>query len=80
MPWLRRRRPDLPRPYRTWGYPVVPIAFAVVNLAVFVLSASTRPGLAAASFGVLIVGLPAYAVWRSRRRPGAPPEAKGVLP
>ena len=80
VPWLRRRRPDLPRPYRTWGYPVVPIAFAVVNLAVFALSASTRPELAAASSGVLIIGLPAYAVWRSRRRSGVPPEAKGVLP
>ncbi len=80
VPWLRRRRPDLPRPYRTWGYPVVPIAFAVVNLAVFALSASTRPELAAASSGVLIIGLPAYAIWRSRRRPGVPPETKGVLP
>jgi APA family basic amino acid/polyamine antiporter len=80
VPWLRRKRPDLSRPYRTWGYPVVPVAFAVVNLAVFVLSASTRPGLAAASSGVLLLGLPAYAVWRSRRRPESPSESKGVQP
>jgi APA family basic amino acid/polyamine antiporter len=80
VPWLRRRRPDLPRPCRTWGYPVVPVAFAGVNLAVFALSALTRPGLAAAATGILVLGLPAYAVWRSRRRPGPPSAAKGVLP
>lgn len=80
VPWLRRRRPDLPRPYRTWGYPVVPAAFALVNLAVFALSALTRPVLAVASSGVLILGLPAYAVWRSRNRPGPSAEAKGELP
>lgn len=80
VPWLRRRRPELARPYRTWGYPIVPAAFALVNLAVFALSASTRPGLAAASSGVLVLGLPAYAVWRSRIRPAPPAGVKGEMP
>jgi basic amino acid/polyamine antiporter, APA family len=77
VPWLRRRRPELARPYRTWGYPLVPALFALVNLAVFALSASTRPGLAASSAGVLLVGLPAYFVWMRRlaRRPSA---ARGI--
>jgi APA family basic amino acid/polyamine antiporter len=77
VPWLRKRRPELARPYRTWGYPLVPGLFALVNMAVFVLSASTRPGLAAASAGVSLLGLPAYFIWLRRlsRRPPAVPDA-----
>ena len=27
---LRRKQPDLPRPYKTWGYPVTPILFILL--------------------------------------------------
>ncbi|HEX9800042.1 MAG TPA: amino acid permease [Thermoanaerobaculia bacterium] len=61
---LRRKRPDLPRPYRVWGYPWVPIAFLAAS---FLLVGSTlyeRPVESIAGLGILALGLPAYAYWR----------------
>ena len=63
VPVLRRTRPDAIRPYRVWGYPVVPLLFAALNGAIFILSAAARPFQALASAGVLLLGVPAYFVW-----------------
>jgi APA family basic amino acid/polyamine antiporter len=69
---LRRRKPDHPRPYRAWGYPALPLLYAFVNLAIFVLSAVTHPLQAAAAAGVLALGIPAYVLWtRHPSRRGA---------
>jgi APA family basic amino acid/polyamine antiporter len=58
---LRWRRPDLPRPYRTWGYPVTPLIFLVVSgwmLWHMLANASTRAaslwGLATAALGLVV--------------------------
>jgi APA family basic amino acid/polyamine antiporter len=66
---LRRTRPGAERPYRAWGYPVVPllyIAAACVIMAVLVAyrSETTWPGLV-----IVLSGLPAYWIWT---RLGAP--------
>jgi len=64
---LRRTRPELPRPYRVPGYPVVPVVF-VLTAAAFVVNTlveKTRE----AGFGSLLVlaGIPVYWVWRRKR-------------
>src|SRR6266496_1601885 len=60
---LRRRRPDLPRPYRIWLYPL-PLAIALVGW-VFVL-ATTQPPILLFGLGVLAVGLAGFALWSWR--------------
>lgn len=40
---LRVRQPDLPRPYRTWGYPVTPAVFLLANLWIMFFVAKDRP-------------------------------------
>jgi len=64
---LRRLKPDAVRPYRTWGYPVVPALF-VAGLGVLVVNTVVEKPAESLS-GVLLVtlGLPAYAYWRKRR-------------
>jgi basic amino acid/polyamine antiporter, APA family len=57
---LRRRRPDLPRPYRIWLYPL-PLAIALVGW-VF-LFATTQPPILLFGLGVLAVGLAGFALW-----------------
>jgi APA family basic amino acid/polyamine antiporter len=57
---LRRLRPETERPYRTWGYPLVPalyiVAAAVILAALFVYRpATTIPGLV-----IVIIGIPVY--------------------
>jgi len=65
---LRRKRPDAERPYRAFGYPVVPALYVVlasaitINLLVF-KPAYTWPGMI-----IVLLGIPVYFVWRSRVR------------
>jgi APA family basic amino acid/polyamine antiporter len=68
---LRRREPELPRPYRTWGYPVVPAIFVI--LAVCLLANTFWQQRADSLWGVMLVGsgVPAYFVWKAWRRHSA---------
>lgn len=65
---LRQRRPDLPRPYRAWGYPVLPALFVVA--AVFGLLASFIASPRTSAFGsvLLVLGIVAYRWFSSRSR------------
>jgi len=57
---LRRTHPDHPRPYRTWGYPVVPAIF-IVGSAAFVLNTLLeKPVESIAGIGLLLIGMPVY--------------------
>jgi APA family basic amino acid/polyamine antiporter len=64
---LRRTRPDAPRPYRTWGYPWVPILFAAASIAFVVNTLVERPMESLFGLGLVALGLPAYAWWRRSR-------------
>ncbi len=72
---LRRRRPDLARPYRCWGYPAVPIVFIIVTLLFGVLYIVRDPKTTLPWLGVMLLGLPVHAIWirlqRRDRMPGS---------
>src|SRR5262249_11251343 len=61
---LRRRRPDAPRPYRTWGYPWVPLLFIVSSAILVVNTLREKPVESLLGLGLLALGLPAYFYWR----------------
>ena len=63
---LRRRAPDLERPYRVLGYPVLPVAFAVAALAIVVNTLKTTPREALIGVGLVLAGIPIYWFWRRR--------------
>jgi basic amino acid/polyamine antiporter, APA family len=69
---LRRTRPDLPRPYRTWGYPVVPALFLVASVGMVVNALWTDPVNTGFTFGIILVGVPVYYAWRGWRRRAVP--------
>ena len=64
---LRRTRPEAPRPYRTWGYPWVPIVFAAASIAFVANTLVERPLESFLGLGLVALGLPAYAWWRRKR-------------
>jgi APA family basic amino acid/polyamine antiporter len=68
---LRVRRPDLPRPYRTIGYPITPLVF--VNSASFLiynmLSEKHSREESFVGLGIILLGLPAYLFFSLRNRP-----------
>jgi len=66
---LRRRWPDVERPYRVWGYPVVPALFLLVTAYLLVNTLVATPGRALAGLGLIVAGLPVYAYFS--RRPEA---------
>src|SRR6266513_2435130 len=63
---LRRTAPDLPRPYKTWGYPVTPVVFILFSLWLVFNTAREQPADAAMSAVLILAGLPLYFVWRRR--------------
>lgn len=67
---LRRRAPATPRPYRTWGYPVVPLVFVVMCLAVFLNMVTAEPLKSLAGSALLAAGVPVYLFWRRRGKEG----------
>ena len=64
---FRRRSPDADRPYRTWGYPVVPFLFLVVTAWLVVNTLVTAPRQAFAGLGLTALGLPFYWYWSKKR-------------
>jgi basic amino acid/polyamine antiporter, APA family len=61
---LRYTRPDAPRPYRVWGYPIVPAVFIVGSAGFVVNTLIEQPRESLAGLGLLVLGLPAYWYWR----------------
>jgi APA family basic amino acid/polyamine antiporter len=64
---LRRRRPEAPRPYRVWGYPLVPVVFILTALGFVLNTLLERPTESLWGLCLLFLGLPAYYFWRRRR-------------
>jgi APA family basic amino acid/polyamine antiporter len=65
---LRFREPNLPRPYRTWGYPVTPIIFAIITLFCLVQNSQLYPWETLIGTATVLIGIPIY-LWVSRNVP-----------
>ena len=67
---LRWRRPDMERPFRVPGYPVVPAIFMCVILFMTVFAFIEWPGPSVRSLGCILAGIPVYYLWTFIRRRG----------
>ncbi len=65
---LRIRNPGLKRPYRVWGYPLVPAVFTGVYILVAGQIFFSEPAAAVAGIGLTVSGLPFYFWWKKRHR------------
>jgi basic amino acid/polyamine antiporter, APA family len=65
---LRRTKPDMPRPYRTAGFPVTPAIFLLASGAMIVNALVRQPGLTLFGFGLIIAGTPFYLIARRTAR------------
>jgi APA family basic amino acid/polyamine antiporter len=63
---LRRREPDADRPFRTWGYPVLPALYAIVALLVIVNALYRDPGPTGAGALIIAAGVPLYFFFKKR--------------
>jgi basic amino acid/polyamine antiporter, APA family len=63
---LRWKKPELRRPYRLWGYPIVPILFVLVHFWIVWGSVTERPAQSLIGIFIVCLGIPAYLIWRRR--------------
>ncbi len=60
---LRAKKPDVPRPYRALGYPVIPALYVLGSFALTWNTLMERPGASLAGLGLVALGLPFYWHW-----------------
>jgi len=61
---LRAKQPDAERPFRAWGYPVVPGIYAVAAALILINGLYTAPGPTGAGAVVILAGIPLYLLFR----------------
>ena len=68
---LRAKRPELERPYRTWGYPVVPALFVLVSGALLWAALKIRPNESVYGLLTVAAGIPFFLFWKRSSSPAA---------
>jgi APA family basic amino acid/polyamine antiporter len=63
---LRIKRPGMARPYRTLGYPLVPVLFVAGASILLLSTAIDRPRESLMGIGLILLGLPFYFYWRKQ--------------
>jgi len=63
---LRYKRPDLNRPYKLWGYPIVPILFIAAHAWIVWGSVTERPYESLMGLFIVCLGIPAYLIWQKK--------------
>jgi APA family basic amino acid/polyamine antiporter len=62
----RRRQPDMPRPFRTPGYPLTPLLFVASAAAIVLNTIVSQPTRASLGLSLVLLGVPAFYVWRRK--------------
>lgn len=63
---LRVKMPDVHRPYKVWGYPVVPAIFIMFCITLVVITIFSKPREALLGLGLIASGIPFYMYWKSK--------------
>ncbi|MBN2200157.1 MAG: hypothetical protein JW747_09955 [Candidatus Aminicenantes bacterium] len=66
--WLRRKRREVDRPYRTLGYPGTPLVFVLISVFFLANTLIHKPVQAYAAIGCMVLKLPFYFLFRKNRR------------
>jgi APA family basic amino acid/polyamine antiporter len=61
---LRIKRPDIPRPYKAFGYPVIPSIYVLITVTIMVVLLIYKPDYTFPGLGIVILGIPVFYLWR----------------
>jgi len=64
---LRKKMPDAPRPYKVWGYPIVPAIVVIFCAVLIVNTVFSRPREAAIGAALMLTGVPMYFIFRRNK-------------
>ena len=65
---LRHKKPNFPRPYKTWGYPITPVFFILASLYISINTLVKEFWNSFAGLAIISLGIPAYFFWHARRQ------------
>lgn len=63
---LRKKYPEMPRPYKTWGYPYVPALFILASTGILINTLVEKPFEALSGLLFIAIGIPVYFYWRRK--------------
>jgi basic amino acid/polyamine antiporter, APA family len=63
---LRRKKPEMVRPYHTWGYPFVPLVFVAVAMLIEVVTVINQPWQSGLGIVLILMGIPFYYLWKKK--------------
>jgi basic amino acid/polyamine antiporter, APA family len=61
---LRIKRPDIPRPYKAFGYPVIPSLYILTTLTIMIILLIYKPDYTFPGLGIVLLGIPVFYFWR----------------
>jgi basic amino acid/polyamine antiporter, APA family len=65
---LRVKRPDIPRPYKALGYPLVPSLYILATVTIMIILLIYKPDYTFPGLGIVILGIPVFYLWRRHNR------------
>ncbi len=74
---MRRKAPEAERPYRTFGYPIVPLIYIVLAVLLVIDLAILKPSTSGIGYLLVLTGIPVYFIWRKAARPRPAFEEQG---
>ncbi len=63
---LRVKRPEIPRPYKAFGYPVIPAIYILTTLFIMIILLIYKPNYTFPGLLIVLLGIPVYFLWRKR--------------
>lgn len=61
---LRAKRPDIPRPYKAWGYPVIPALYILTTTFIMVILLIYKPNYTFPGLIIVLIGIPVFYLWK----------------
>jgi len=61
---LRKKRPDIARPYKAFGYPVIPGLYILTTIIIMVILLIYKPNYTFPGLGIVLLGIPVFYLWR----------------
>jgi APA family basic amino acid/polyamine antiporter len=61
---LRFKRPDIPRPYKAFGYPIIPAFYILVIVMVMIILLIYKPNYTFPGLGIVLLGIPVFFIWK----------------
>ncbi len=63
---LRKKRPDIPRPYKAIGYPVIPAIYIMTTITIMIILIIYKPDYTVPGLMIVLLGIPVYFIWKKR--------------